>query len=199
MTSQQWTKRLASARVGSDSALGQILDAFRPYLWVVARGELGNGLQAKVGGSDIVQESLMNAVQAFDRFQGDSPDEMQAWLRKILLRVVAHRRREFYGTARRSADWEVPIDAGDSRRRLRQQLTDRGESPSQKAMSAEQRRALERALDELPDHYQDIIRLRSEQQKSFEEIARLLGQTPDGARMLWGRAIRKLQAMMVNS
>jgi RNA polymerase sigma-70 factor (subfamily 1) len=196
MTSQQWQTRLASARAGSDSALGQILDGFRPYLWIIARGELGPELQAKVGGSDVVQESLLNACNAFERFQGDTPEEMQAWLRKILLRVVSHRRREFAGTDRRAVEREVPLDASDSRRRLKRQLSDKGETPSQRAMSAEQRHALERALRELPDHYRQVIRLRSEEQRPFEEIAKALGQTPDGARMLWGRAIRKLQTFL---
>jgi len=199
MTSHHWQTRLAAAREGSDSALGEILDGFRPYLWIIARGEIGETLQAKVGGSDVVQESLLNAVQAFDRFRGDSPDELQAWLRKIVLRVVANRRRHFLDVDRRDMGREVPLEAGDSRLQFRNQLPDRGQTPSRYAMSGEQRQALERALKELPEHYREVIRLRSEEQRSFEEVAQRLGRTPDGARMLWGRAIRRLQSLLIES
>src|SRR4051794_10793539 len=95
MTPQQWQTCLAAARAGSTEAIGTLLDGFRPYLWIIARGELGQPLQAKLSGSDLVQESLLNAYRAFGRFQGDSPQELQAWLRQILRRVIANRRREF--------------------------------------------------------------------------------------------------------
>jgi RNA polymerase sigma factor (sigma-70 family) len=63
-------------------------------------------------------------------------------------------------------------------------------------MSDEQRRALDRALGQLPPHYREVIRLRTEEKKSFDEVARLTGRTPDAARMAWGRAVRRLQSLL---
>jgi RNA polymerase sigma-70 factor (ECF subfamily) len=195
MTPQQWESCLAAARAGSADAIGKLLDGFRPYLWIIAQGELDPRLRAKLNGSDLVQESLLNAYRAFDRFEGDSPEALQAWLRQILRRVLDNQRRQ-YDAECREAEREVSLEAADSRLRFRTALPDPGETPSQRAMSAEQRQALDRAFELLPPHYREVIRLRSEERQPFEEIARRLGRTPDAARMMWGRAIRKLQALL---
>jgi RNA polymerase sigma-70 factor (ECF subfamily) len=198
MPTRPWQRILADARAGSPEALGRLLDDFRPFLWIIARDAIDAPLRSKIGGSDLVQESLLNAVKQFDRFHGDSAEELQAWLRKILLRVVANRRRHFT-TNRRQARREVSLDAADSWVRMRGELSDPGETPSQHAMSREDRRAVNLALEKLPPHYREVVRLRSEERLAFEEVALQIGRTPDGARMLWGRAIRKIQALLGES
>src|SRR5205823_5326264 len=65
----QW---LPAARAGSSEALGEILEACRGYLLLLAQEELDPGLQAKGGASDLVQQTFMEAQQDFARFQGDS-------------------------------------------------------------------------------------------------------------------------------
>src|SRR4051812_46652110 len=101
MMPNQWEQCLAAARAGSTEAIGQLLDGFRPYLWMIASAELGEPLRAKLSGSDLVQDSLLNAFRAFDRFRGDTPDELRAWLRQVLRRVIANNRRAFDADRRR--------------------------------------------------------------------------------------------------
>jgi RNA polymerase sigma-70 factor (ECF subfamily) len=195
MTSDQWQRCLAAARAGSADELGRILDGCRPYLWVIARDEIGVPLQAKVGGSDLVQESLLAASRDFGRFEGESPDELQAWLRGILRHVISHHRRKYLSTDRRRVGREVSID-GDSGAAVREGLAVDDETPSHLIDGKEQRDRVRAALGELPPHYQEVIRLRSDERRSFEEIGRKLNRTADGARMLWGRAVRKLQSRL---
>jgi len=195
MKSAHWQRSLEAARGGSADALGRILDGCRPYLWVIARDEIGVPLQAKVGGSDLVQESLLAAYRDFGRFKGSTPDELQAWLRGILRHIISHQRRKYLETGRRQVRREVSIDA-DLEAQLRNGLTDGGETPSHYASCDEQREVVRRAMAALPEHYREVLRLRSEERRPFEEIGRQLGRTPDGARMLWGRAVRKLQTLL---
>src|SRR5262245_55812569 len=79
------TQWLAAARAGSSEALGQALEACRNYLLLIALRELDSGLQAKGGASDLVQETMVDALRDFRRFHGSSEAELQAWLRELLL------------------------------------------------------------------------------------------------------------------
>src|SRR4029077_18908049 len=83
---EEW---LEAARAGSAEALGKVLEACRPYLLVIANEELDSDLKAKVGPSDVVQDSCAKAHEAFSRFEGRRRPELLAWLRQILLNELA--------------------------------------------------------------------------------------------------------------
>ena len=71
-------KWLPAAQAGSREALGQVLEACRAYLLLIAREELDPALQAKGGASDLVQQTFLEAQRDFARFQGDSRS-LLAW------------------------------------------------------------------------------------------------------------------------
>ena len=117
------------ARGGSDSALGQLLEAYRPYLLLVANRELPPDLRVKVGASDLVQETFLDAQRDFPRFRGSTERELLAWLRRILLTNLALVGRQFRDTEKRQLDREVPL-ATASPAELLDALIDWDESPS---------------------------------------------------------------------
>ena len=49
----------------------------------VAREELDSDLRVKESASDVVQKSFLEASVAFDKFVGDSLDDLKAWLRQM--------------------------------------------------------------------------------------------------------------------
>ena len=63
---------LERARRGDDSALGELLELYRQYLTLLTRARIGRKVQAKIGPSDVVQETLLKAQQAFVQFRGAS-------------------------------------------------------------------------------------------------------------------------------
>src|SRR5262252_7421230 len=75
---------LGAARAGSTEALGQLLDGCRDYLCLVAERELDPDLRAKGGISDLVQETMLDAVRDFQQFGGTTEGELLAWLRCLL-------------------------------------------------------------------------------------------------------------------
>ena len=83
-------RQLAAARAGSREALGQVLQACRGYLLLLAERELDPDLRAKGGASDLVQGTFLEAQKDFAHFQGDSEDELRAWLRQVLLHNLAN-------------------------------------------------------------------------------------------------------------
>jgi RNA polymerase sigma-70 factor (ECF subfamily) len=192
--SQDVPARLAAARAGSQEALGELLQTCRQYLLLVANSELDANLRVKVGASDLVQETFLEAQQAFGRFHGSSEEDLLAWLRCILVNNLTNYARRYRGTDKRDLRREVSLDAEDSaRRNLKANLTAAAALPGEGAEHREQARALEEALGRLPAHYRTVIALRHQERCSFAEVGRRLGRTEDAARMLWTRAVKQLR------
>jgi RNA polymerase sigma-70 factor (ECF subfamily) len=184
---------LAHARAGSRGALGEALEACRAYLLLIAEEELDHELRGKGGASDLVQETFLEAQRDFARFQGTTPEEWRAWLRRLLLNNLADFTRRYRATAKRGAAREVPLDdSGGPAEDL-----EGGDTPaSDRAVAREETEEFHAALARLPDEYRQVIFLRYQEQLSFEEVGGRLGRTPNAARLLWLRAIERLKKEM---
>jgi RNA polymerase sigma-70 factor (ECF subfamily) len=187
---------LAAARGGSDEALGRLLQTYRQYLLLIAEHELDSALAPKGGASDLVQETFLEAQQAFARFHGASEDEFRAWLRRILLNNVANFTRKFKGTAKSLVAREVPLDPDSEGNNAGGRAAANVPSPSGEAVANEQARALQQALERLPEDYRRVLLWRYQEQLSFEEIAERLGRSANAARKLWARAVERLEQEM---
>lgn len=183
---------LQAARGGSPGALGDLLEACRDYLSLLANRELSIDMQAKGGGSDLVQDTFLEAHRDFASFQGETESELLAWLRQAFAHNLANFRRHYLAhkrdvrreTALEKPDLPGALDVGEA--------ADQS-TPSAHAVREEESQALEQALARLPDHYRQILALRHHEQWSFEEIGRVLGRSPGAVRKLWARAVEHLQ------
>jgi RNA polymerase sigma-70 factor (ECF subfamily) len=190
---------LAAARAGSREALGQALEICRGYLLRVANEGLDADLRAKAGASDLVQETFLEAQRDFAQFHGKSVEELRAWLRRLLLNNVANFTRQYRQRAKREIGREVALDAGGSSHERGAGLAADMLSPSGQAVAQEQAEALARAVEKLPADYRQVLRLRHEEQLTFEEIGQRMQRTANAARMLWLRAVERLQEEMGTS
>ena len=86
---------ISAARNAQSESIEELLEPYRAYLELLARISIRRELQGKVGASDVVQETLLKAHQAFGQFQGQTEEELTAWLRRILARNVASLARRF--------------------------------------------------------------------------------------------------------
>src|SRR5262249_9192762 len=77
-----------------DSVSDPHLEGFRNYLELLARAGLDPRLRGKLDPADLVQQTLLRAVAAHDRFRGDDA-RRAAWLRTILGRVMIDAVRKF--------------------------------------------------------------------------------------------------------
>lgn len=190
---QDLEELLRLARLGEEEALGQLLQGFRPYLLRIANSEVPGGLQAKVGPSDVVQEALVEALKCFARFQGLTLAELQGWLRTILKRQVCQVTRHYEVTEKRQADREVPLTGLDSQETA---LAADQSSPSFRAGRQEEAVLVHAVLQQLPDHYRQILIWREWEELPFAEIAQRLGKSVDAARMVWWRALERFNEEM---
>jgi RNA polymerase sigma-70 factor (ECF subfamily) len=188
---------LPEARAGSRQALGDMLEAYRAYLLLIANRQLDPDLRVKGGASDLVQETFLEAQRDFAQFQGDNGDELQAWLRQLLLHNLANFARRYRDAGKRAIGREVALDtpSGAQERGLPADTP----SPSGQAMAREQAETVLQALNRLPDDYRQVIVWRYQEGRSFEEIADKLGRSENAARKLWFRAVERLEEEMKGS
>jgi RNA polymerase sigma-70 factor (ECF subfamily) len=191
--SEDAARWLPLARTGSAEALGQLLEACRGYLLLVAQRELDPQLGAKASVSDLVQETLLDAVRDFPRFQGNSEAELLAWLRRVLLNNLVSFTRRYRTAGKRAVAREVALDGDHSSAERGGRVAADTPSPIAAAINQEQAGAIQQALERLPEDYRRVIELRYREECSYEEIGRLLGLTANAARKLWLRAVKRLQ------
>jgi RNA polymerase sigma-70 factor (ECF subfamily) len=181
------------AREGRREALEQLFEPYRNYLRVLAATGLDRTLRAKADPSDVVQETWIKAQGAYAQFRGTTEGEWVAWLRRILARTLIDLRRHFR-YAERDVGRETSLEASLTRSSaaLRELVPAEGPSPSHVAQRHEEGVVLADALALLDPADQDVVVLRSLQQLEWNEVGRRLDRTPDAARMLWMRALRRL-------
>lgn len=170
------------------------LERFRPYLELLARVQLSARLRAKLDPSDIVQQSLVNAIQAIAGYRGRTDAEMAAWLRQILAHHLANAMRDF-GREKRDVRREVAIqaDLDHSSARLEAWLVSPQTSPSQRAMHAEQGLALAAALAELPEAQREAVTLHHLAQWTLEQVGKQLERSPAAVAGLIKRGLQTLR------
>jgi RNA polymerase sigma-70 factor (ECF subfamily) len=184
---------LPEARAGSREALGEALDTFRTYLLLVANRKLDPELRAKGGASDLVQETFLEAQRDFAQFQGATGDELQAWLRQLLLNNVANFARRYRDTDKRNVSRELAIERETPSGAADRELLADTPSPSGQAIAHERTAAIEQAVGRLPEDYAQVITWRYREGLAFDEIAQRMNRSENAVRKLWFRAIERLQ------
>jgi RNA polymerase sigma-70 factor (ECF subfamily) len=187
-------QRIEAARHGCRESLGALTESCRGYLLRIANDELGRtGLAARVGASDLVQEALLRASTHFDQFRGNTGEELIHWLRTLLLNYLVTAIRRHRLASVRSDRQETSFEGGDDSTAWEPAQTgEAGETPSKILARDEELERLFAALDELPQHYREVILLRSFGDCSHAELGELLNRSPEAARKLWVRAVAAL-------
>lgn len=183
----------AAAKAGCGTSFDQLAVRCRAYLLHMANQELGGDLRSKLGGSDLVQETLLEARQNFDRFRGETEGELAAWLRQILLHKVAYVGRHYRETAKRDVSREIALDQPDCDGRCAWERPDSAPTPSKQVLAHERLEELRTALGRLSEGYRNVIVLRSIERRSFEDIGRLIERSEKAACKLWLRAVDALR------
>ncbi len=172
---------------GDKEAIGRFLDGYRAYLMQIAAEELDPRLRKKAGDSDVVQLTLLEAGQSIGSFQAQSSEAMAAWLRKILMNNIANLRRA-YLTDKRNIYREVTI-SGDDSSSFPLNVIDPAGTQSAAMETKERQQSMRDAFASLAEEFQQVIRLRTEQELSFHDVGLAMERSADAARKLWARAV----------
>jgi RNA polymerase sigma-70 factor (ECF subfamily) len=183
------------ARLAADSAMGHRLEAYRDYLMILARMQIGRRLQGKVDPADVVQETFLHAVRDAAQFRGRSDQELAGWLRQILAARLADLVRRYLGTQARDVRLEqaLQMELDQSSQMLDRGLQAPLTSPSGQAAQREQATGLAQALEHLPEDYREVLVLHHLEECAFPEVARRMGRSVEAVKKLWGRALARLR------
>ena len=170
------------------------LDHFRPYLQVLARMQLEPQFQGKVDLSGVVQQTLWEAHQAWDRVRGQNDAQQAAWLRTILAHNLTDEMRKLGADVRdvlRERSLEAALE--QSSHRLEAWLTAEQSTPSQQAVRNEQLLDLAEALTQLPDDQRQAVELHHLQGHSLAEVAEEMARSKGAVASLLFRGLENLR------
>jgi RNA polymerase sigma-70 factor (ECF subfamily) len=195
MNIENW---LAQAKGGSQESLGRLLGAHMNYLKTLAYAQMDDRLKRRVGASDIVQDTLLEAHRDFLHFVGKTPAEFSGWLRMILINNLRRAFEYHLKTAKRDIRRELSLEdlhrkADQSATRMESLLVAPNRSAGSEALMHESLIRLSDAIANLSAEHREVIILRHVQGMPFKEIGDRLNKTSGAVRMLWMRAIEKLR------
>lgn len=179
------------AREGSNSALGLLLDGYRPYLLRIANERVEPGLRPKLAASDVVQGSMLVATREFQNFRGDSEAEFRAWLLQIVSSQLTDGLRRFLNAEKRRSDRGV--NAGDT---VLNGVPDAADSPSRLASLEEEAAKLLESIQALPDEVRVVVQTRYLEGLTFGQIAERLQIPATTCRRRWLEGIEAIGQQM---
>jgi len=171
------------AKTGDREALDRLFARFLPSLRRWASGRLPRWTRDLMDTDDLVQETVMRALNRIDRFESRHEGALQAYLRQ----AIVNRIRDEIRRGKRSPT-ETP---------LADNAADRGASPLELAIGVEALERYESALARLRPEEREAIIARIEMDGSYQDVARALGKpSADAARMAVSRALLRLAEEM---
>ena len=188
----RWQELIQQACDGDDVALGQIVSQVQSYLLFVANGSLNQQIRSKISASDIVQQSMLEAHQSIDRFNGSSETEIRAWLKRILIGNLVDSTRHYKKAARRNTDREISIE------KLAVPLAQPdSQTASWYVSRKETKEQLLEEVNRLPERQRYVVEARHRLGQSYQEIASSMEITEVAVRKLWSRGVQRLKEVMV--
>lgn len=167
------------ARSGHSGARETLAGRYRQVISRWAHGRLPAHARDLNETADLVQLTMMRAIDGLDGFEWQRPGDFSAWLRQIFTNVM---RDELRRSGRQKAADMVQID----------ELANAPELVA-KSLGVESAVAYVNALEQLPIELREVVILHLEFGLSHAELAEAIGApTADAARMRLRRALSAL-------
>ena len=170
---------LAKARAGDIEAREALYQRFLPVLNRWAHRRLPLRARDLVETADLVQMTLLRALNRIDRFESRGEGAFLGYLRHILLNVVRDEIRRSSGRGP-----HLPLD---------ETLASPYSSVVEQVIGFEQMERYQRGLEKLTEEQQQGVLLRIEFGYSYQQIAEAMAKpSADAARMMVVRALAEL-------
>jgi RNA polymerase sigma-70 factor (ECF subfamily) len=187
---------LQQARAGDRKAFELLFARYRPYLRQLIALRLDSRLRPRVDPSDVVQDTQLEAFRRLGDFLQRHPMPFRVWLRKTACERLLKLREFHLEAIKRSAHREVPLPDRSSLL-LAQQLLAAGSTPSQQFSRREVVRRVNQALSQLAEADREVLLMRHFEGLSYEEVGWALEIDPAAARKRYGRALLRLQKLLI--
>jgi RNA polymerase sigma-70 factor (ECF subfamily) len=190
---------LQRAEQGDLAAREELLVRYQKRLRQMIAVRMDRRLAARLDASDVVQETLAEAIQQLSDYFRNRPLPFYPWLRQLACDRLAELHRRHIQTRKRSITREerrAPALPEESALKLAGRLLARGSSPSARLRREEACGRVQAALAQLADHDREVLVLRHLEQLSTTEIAAVLGITEGAVYTRHLRALERLRILL---
>lgn len=185
---------LLRARQGDRVAFDQLVEPRLRRLRSLASRVLGNW---PLSGSDVVQETLLEAWKCLPQFRENTLEQFCAWVDRICVSKASHLLRDSLAQIRDLRRTRPLTDGHSSSGGLHEPVAEQP-SPSQNAIHNEDNERLARGLTTLRDEEQLVILLKYKHGWTFSAIARFLNRDTSAVAGLFYRALQKLRNVLTD-
>lgn len=159
-----YTQLIRDAIAGDQKAYAEIVNRYHHQIFNLIMRMVRRREEAE----DLTQETFIKAFNALPSFNADYA--FSTWLYKIAVNnCIDHFRKKRLKTY----PIDNPIMAKDGE--LQREFPDQDAGPDAGLMEKERHSTIQEAINSLPEKYRQAIILRHAQDRSYEEIAQLLG------------------------
>jgi RNA polymerase sigma factor (sigma-70 family) len=174
---------LEQVRSGAPDAKDRLVQRYLPALRRWARGRMPTYARDLADTDDLVQITLMRALDKVQAFEHRGEGSFLAYLRRTLQNQI---RDQLRAKGRRPVSEEVTGD-----------MSAVGPSPLEDLIGRQALEAYDAALEQLPAAHQEAVMLRVEMGFTYPDIAEAIGApSPNAARMTVARALARLAEVM---
>ena len=196
------TQQLVLQSQGGDrDAFNQLFARYYPRIRLLVKMHMMDKLRAQCEADDIIQEIYLEVYKNFHKFEYRDPNSFYKWIVTFIGWKIRDFDKYFFKTSKRQPGETLSLDE-----RVRDDDTSsfdlgdvlRGDSntPSQIVMQKEGYKMLEKAMEKLPAHYRQVIKLRHLEQRSSKEAAEILDLKVNAVNVLFHRAQQKLHQIL---
>jgi RNA polymerase sigma-70 factor (ECF subfamily) len=178
---------LARLRAGDAAAFEHVVYAYSGRMLAVSRRLLSNEEDAH----DAVQDAFISAFKSIDRFEGGA--RLSTWLHRIVVNAALMKRRSRQRKAEQSIEPLLPKFLDDGH-----QASPAGEwrVPDSPAEREETRLFVRGCIEQLPESYQVVLKLRDFEGLDTQETADVLGIEANAVKVRLHRARQALRTLL---
>ena len=180
-----------------ETALADAMAANGPRLLALIESRLKTRSRQSINPHDVLHEVWVSAMKDRRSYRHERPDGVDRWLTGITL----HRLVDAIEADGRVRRFGGPLHGGGSPQRdsyvdLFHRLHARIRTPSSEVAVVEARKAVQMALDSLPDARREVLRLYYIEGKSRQEVAEATHRTVSSVKSLLAHGLKQLEARL---
>ena len=178
---------LAAARKGDEAAQADLYDNHSVLVRRAVRRFLPAQIRSKADSVDVVQSVFADVLRDLPRFEDRGQPAFQRWLYIKARHKVWSKLRQYWGAD--GARKERTLGVAET-------MPARSQGPDRVAATRERYFLLQASLAQLEPAAREVVRLRLEEELSFQEIAeRASLPSADAARKRYARAVKALRKL----
>lgn len=160
---QSEEKLIAAAQKGDKKAISQLVNKYSPRIYAIAFRLMQNEEDAE----DVLQETFIIMIKKLNTFQGKST--LYTWLYRVATNVALGKLRK-----KKNIDDSVSFDKIEFDNLKPIEGATWPDDIEEEFNTEEFRKCLDRAMNELPDHYRTVFILRDLEGHSTRDTAKIL-------------------------